>query len=374
MDNPNNKLITREEIVNILNYFQPIGDNGTNLEPRNLEYYQRAFVHESYYQAVQNNVINENIREDNTFISYIPEESNERLEYLGDSILKSTISRYLFDRYGETREGFLTKLKIKIEKCSMLHTFGVTLGFKNYLLISLQVENQSILDMYRGRSTVSFYEDSFEAFIGSIMMDFGEDGYIYADRFVRVLIENIVDFSELISVNENYKDILQRKFQFFKFSVPKYITLIESGPLYRKIFTRITCITEEQLEIFPDHIRERVESLNEQLLRDTKVTDPEVYKKLLQIRTGGGSAQHNDDWLSRVKKTLNSLFGRCKTSDEKDDLLFLQSKLDDIKQFNEKQNSDKKFVLNLGYGKKIIEAEQDCAKNCMEILEIPNDY
>jgi dsRNA-specific ribonuclease len=320
MDNPNNKLITREDVVNILNYFQPIGDNGTNLEPKNLEYYQRAFVHESYYQAIQNNIINNNINEENTYISYIPEESNERLEYLGDSILKSTISRYLFDRYGETREGFLTKLKIKIEKCSMLHTFGVTLGFKNHLLISLQVENQSILDMFRGRATVSFYEDSFEAFIGSIMMDFGEHGYIYADRFVRSLIENIVDFSELISVNQNYKDILQRNYQEKMKTVPKYITLTESGPLYRKIFTRITCITESQLDMYPEHIKENIEILNEKLLSDNKVSDPDVYKKILEIRL------------------------------------------------------DNKYVLNLGYGKKIIEAEQDCAKNCLEILEIPSDY
>lgn len=320
MDNPNNRLITREDIVNILNYFQPIGDNGTNLEPKNLEYYQRAFVHETYYQAIQNNMINGNISENNTYISYIPEESNERLEYLGDSILKTTISRYLFDRYGETREGFLTKLKIKIEKCSMLHTFGVTLGFKKFLLLSLQVENQSILDMYRGRSTISYYEDAFEAFIGSIMMDFGEMGYIYADRFVRSLIENIVDFSELISINENYKDILQRKMQSLKIGVPKYVTLHESGPIYRKIFTRMTCITDEQLWLFEDHVRDDIKDLNERLIKDAKTSNPEAYKTLLDI-------VFNDRW-----------------------------------------------VINVGFGKKVIEAEQACAKNCLEILQIPSDY
>jgi len=320
MDNPNNKLITKNDIITILNYFQPIGDNGTNLEPLNLEYYQRAFVHESYFQSIQNNLINENIHDHSTYISYIPEESNERLEYLGDSILKSTISRYLFDRYGETREGFLTKLKIKIEKCFMLHKFGLTLGFKQYLLLSLQVENQSILDMFRGRSTISFYEDAFEAFIGSIMLDFGEYGYIYADRFVRSLIENIVDFSELISVNDNNKDQLQRSFQSHKFPVPKYITLTESGPLYRKVFTRITCISSDQFDFYPPHIRDNIDTLNQTLLASSKISDPSVYQKLLDIR-------------------LNN-----------------------------------NYVLNVGFGKKIIEAEQDCAKNCMSILEIPSNF
>lgn len=235
MDNLNNRLITRQEVENILNYFENIGDNGVRLTINNLEHYQQAFVHESYYQSVQYHFTKgETVREDNTLFSYVPKESSERLEYLGDHILKAVMGRYLFERFGNEREGFLTKLKIKIEKCSMLHKIGVSLGFKKFLLLSLQVENQTILDLDRGRNTPSYFEDAYEAFIGSILLDFGEKGYLYADRFVRSVIENIIDFAELISKNDNFKDSVQRYFQSLKWKTPVYTSLNEEGPLYEK--------------------------------------------------------------------------------------------------------------------------------------------
>ena len=114
MDNSINKMITKNEVEDILNYFGNIGDNGSRLTINNLEHFQRAFVHESYYQSTQNAIVN-NIQLTNPFITYIPCESNERLEYLGDHILKAILGRYLFERFDGEREGFLTKLKIKIE-------------------------------------------------------------------------------------------------------------------------------------------------------------------------------------------------------------------------------------------------------------------
>ena len=137
MDNPNNCLITTKDVENILNYFENIGDNGQRLVINNLEHYQQAFIHESYYQAVQYFFTkNENIDDKSGLFYYVPKESSERLEYLGDHILKAVMGRYLFERFGNEREGFLTRLKIKIEKCSMLHKIGVTLGFKKFLLLS----------------------------------------------------------------------------------------------------------------------------------------------------------------------------------------------------------------------------------------------
>lgn len=320
MDNPNNKLITKTEVENILNYFEDIGDNGTRLEISNLENFQRAFVHESYYQAVQNAIINHQVQPDRTYISYIPAESNERLEYLGDHVLKITVSRYLVERFNEEREGFLTKLKIKIEKCSMLHKIGVTLGFREHLLLSLQVENQSILDLDRGRKTPSYYEDAFEAFLGSIMIEFGEKGYLYADRFVRSVIENIIDFAEIISHNENYKDSLQRKFQSVKWKTPVYTTLTEDGPLYRKVFTRMLIITGEQYDMLDTEIQKRVSKYTDSVMKQYKRTNPNAFEKI----------------FSFVK--------------------------------------DSGYVLGIGLGRRVVNSEQACAKQCMDILGLPQDY
>lgn len=319
MDNPNNKLITKEQVENILNYFGNIGDNNVFLHINNLEHFQRAFVHESYYQSVQNAIINDQVRNDKTYVSYIPVQSNERLEYLGDHILKGVMGRYLYERFGEEREGFLTRLKIKMEKCSMLHQFGVTLGFKRYLLLSLQVENQTILDIDRGRNVPSYYEDSFEAFIGSILLEFGEKGYIYADRFVRSVIENVIDFAEIISKNDNFKDSLQRFFQANKWKTPMYTTINEEGPLYRKVFTRMVVITMEQYITLDEKEKSVIKTYTEALISEYKCNQV-IYNKLVEVKNMNG------------------------------------------------------YVLGIGLGRKIVTSEQMCAKQCMDNLGLPQDY
>lgn len=278
MNNPNNRLITKEEVENILNYFGPIG--GLINEPliplkiNNLKHYQEAFIHESYYQAQQQNNF------EKIYINYFVKESNERKEYLGDHVLKTCLGRYLYERFDTEREGFLTKLKIKIEKCSMLHKFAVILGFKKYLLLSLQIENQTILDFDRGRNTPSYYEDSFESFLASIMEDFGVLGYIYADRFIRNIIENTIDFADLISNNDNFKDSLQRYFQSNKWKTPVYFTINEDGPLYRKIFTKLIYIDQEQFNQLDKLQQENIKKYTQECLNYYQTESINVYKEM----------------------------------------------------------------------------------------------
>jgi dsRNA-specific ribonuclease len=318
MDNPNNRLITKSEVENILNYFENIGENNTFLEINNLEHYREAFIHESYYQAVQHQMTSGETNSLENF--YLPKSSSERLEYLGDSILKAIMGRYLFDRFGNEREGFLTRLKIKIEKCSMLHKIGIVLGFKKYILLSLQVENQTILDTTRGRGTPSFYEDAFEAFIGSILVDFGEKGYLYADRFVRSVIENIIDFAELISKNDNFKDSLQRYFQSLKFKPPVYTSLQEDGPLYRKIFTRMLIISGKQLSEMNEIIQNDIRIYHTTILEEYRLKNPTIFSKLFEL---------------------------C-------------------------QNDN--YILGIGFGRKVTSAEQECAKTCLENLHLDLNF
>ena len=325
MDNPINKLITKDDIETILNYFGNIGDNDSKLEVNNLESFRVAFTHESYYQSVQNYLTTKNEHSDKSnkvYIDYIPKESSERLEYLGDHILKAVMGRYLYERFPNEREGFLTKLKIKIEKCSMLHKIGLILGFKKFMLLSLQVENQTILDSQRGRNTPSYYEDCFESFVGAILEEFGERGYIYADRFVRNVIENIIDFSELISKNDNFKDSLQRYYQSLKWKTPIYVDLIKEGPLYRIMFTRILLFSKEQMQQMDKLVQENIYEYNLALFEyyksDEKYID--IYNKLLEFKKNGN------------------------------------------------------YVLGLGIGRKVTASEQDCAKKCLENLNLSLNF
>jgi ribonuclease-3 len=289
MNNPNNVLITKVDVENILNYFGPIGGpiggQLQRLEINNLDYYQQAFIHESYHQSILQ--MKESIDNEPIYINYLSKESNERKEFLGDHVLKTCLGRYLYERFPTEREGFLTRLKIKIEKCSMLHQFALTLGFKKFLLLSLQIENQTLLDIDRGRATPAYFEDAFESFLGSIMEDFGEMGYIYAERFVRNIIENTIDFAELISKNDNFKDSLQRFFQSLKFKTPTYVTIDEDGPLYRKVFTRMLTITQQQYNMLDTLQQKNIQKYTNNCLEHYKKNSTTVYTNLFNTLNSG---------------------------------------------------------------------------------------
>lgn len=318
MDNPYNKLISKEKVEAILNSYGPIGDNNTKMVVNNLENYQKAFIHESYYMAVQNLLKGQD--EFKVYINYIPDESSERLEFLGDHILKAVMGRYLYERFDNEREGFLTRLKIRMEKTSMLHKLAEKMGFREYILLSTQVEKSGILGMWRGRNVLRNCENAFEAFIGSIMVDNGEAGYRYAERFVRKIIENEIDFSEMIACNDNYKDSLQRYFQSKKWKTPEYDGIEEDGPVYRRIFTRGLWIDETKLMEFNDKIQDKIKQLTEQVLEEYKTKKMEIYNDIFEKRVSG------------------------------------------------------KYLLGIGYGKKVVDAEQDCSKHCLQNISISLNY
>lgn len=319
MDNPINTLITQEDVENILNYFGGIGENNSKLHIKNLELYRVAFTNESYYQSLKKTISDP---PEQLYIDYLPSESNERLEFLGDHVLKCIIGKYLYKRFWNEREGFLTTLKIKLENGKMLHKIGDIMGFKKFILLSLQVENQTILNTCIGRNTPSFYEDVFEAFIGAIFEDFGIDGYYYAEKFVVNVLENVVDFSELNSTNDNYKDSLQRYFQTLKLKPPTYIQIIKekNTPVYRSTFTSIILITYQQFLLLEPVIQFKLKNYTENFL---------VY-------------------LNKINNNIDSEFKK---------MIVLKIK-------------EQSYVLGIGSGKKIIDSCQKTAQQCLLNLNL----
>lgn len=276
MDNQFNKRLTVEYVEKIINLYANLNDVKIN----DLELYQRAMTHESYYISVQNMIKGEAPEDTEIYIDYIPKESSERLEFLGDHILKAIMGSYLYERFPEEREGFLTRLKIKIEKSSMLHKFGLELGFKDYLLLSTQVELQSILGEDRGRQTPNYYENAFEAFIGAMMSDLG---YNITESFVRGIIEKVIDFSDLIVRNDNFKDSIQRYYQSMKWNTPTYKNISEEGPLYRRIFTRSIWIDKEHLQKLSDVQQLSIREYTKNVLDGFKVRNSSIFLKLMEI-------------------------------------------------------------------------------------------
>ena len=177
---------------------------------KNPAYYVKALTHRSY-----NEFSSFNLR------------SNERLEYLGDSVLSIIIAEYLFKFYPNEEEGFLTKSRSKMVNRMALASVAERIGLIDYLLV-----NNSFLSSSNGISTVT--SDALEALIGAIYLDAGiESARKFIEQFI---IKPFIEDNGLFE-DKNYKSQLLEYAQANKLENPFYKVIKEEGPNHAKIFT-----------------------------------------------------------------------------------------------------------------------------------------
>jgi ribonuclease-3 len=201
--------VTREDIQVML-----------KMKVKNITHYQRALVHKSIYKAVKR-YQGDNIQE------YLLQH-NERLEFLGDSVLSLIVANYLFHKYPDKDEGFLTRIKTKLVNGTQLAKLAKTINLGKYILMSNHVAN------IKGRDSQKILEDAFEAFLAAIFNDLGFDA---VNSFVLNIIDAL-DFNEIL-IEDNYKDILLRYAQHDKIkpSTPEYTLISTDGPPHNRTFT-----------------------------------------------------------------------------------------------------------------------------------------
>ena len=209
--------ISREEIQYILG----------GSRPKNLENYRRAFVHKSLSKHIKY-VLEQGLPVQNYLIEENQPASNERLEFLGDSILDYVVTKYLYTKFPGHDEGFLTRLKIKIVKGTHCVKFSKIIGLGKFILAGNVVKKD-----INGNYNDKLLEDVFEAFIAAIEMDLG---FKFANEFIVKLIEKYVNFDTLL-YDDNYKDILMRYAQSKRIELPFYKLIDETGPPHKKLFT-----------------------------------------------------------------------------------------------------------------------------------------
>jgi len=217
--NDNNTYITEEDLRKILSYGNISIET---IDKTILDTFQKAFIHKSYCLSTYNETdkkknekyygtIDVNLSE---FTECIPLQntSNEVIEWLGDGIIQSVSAIYLFDRFKTQNEGFLTKIRSKLVKTESLSKLALALGFDKHIIMSKHIDV-----LLNGRKNARILEDSFEAFIGSMMLHFGvtskKDGFDTCYKFIVSVIEKTIDITELIMTEDNYKDTLMKYFQ-----------------------------------------------------------------------------------------------------------------------------------------------------------------
>ncbi len=149
-------------------------------KPGNLELYEIAFIHRSA-----------------TFI--LPDGkkvNNERLEYLGDAVLDAILSDYLFEKFPEANEGFLTKIRSRIVNRDVLNQLALSMGFNKILISRI---NSSHL-------TKNLYGDAFEALIGSVFLDKGFKKT--KNVFIKNVLNKYLDLNQIVKTDTDYKSLV----------------------------------------------------------------------------------------------------------------------------------------------------------------------
>ena len=153
--------------------------------------------------------------------------SNERLEYLGDSILEFVSSKYLFQNFNELSEGEMTKVRAYSVCEDSLYKIAEKHDFSDFLYLGRSEKMSHSIKK-------ALIADSVEAVIAAIYLDGGLEP---AEKFI---LENIKEQIEFASKNvgmKDYKTVLQEELQKKGEVLIKYNLIKEEGPDHAKIFT-----------------------------------------------------------------------------------------------------------------------------------------
>jgi ribonuclease-3 len=187
---------------------------------KNLQLLDRALTHRSYVYAPENSSAGSPQDEDLA--------ANERLEFLGDSVLGMVTSQFLYENFPDKSEGDLTKLKATLVSEPALGRIALSISLGKYLNLSEEEDKSG------GRERVSIISDAYEAVIGAIYID---GGLASVKRVIRNQI--LKRCLELASDKDfyNYKGELLEYMQALGLGMPKYEVLVEEGPDHQKKFT-----------------------------------------------------------------------------------------------------------------------------------------
>lgn len=152
--------------------------NIVGFTPSNLQIFKQAFSHKSASDPRLHTVT-----------------SNERLEYLGDSLLSTIVAEYLFQKYPNSNEGFLTKMRSKIVKRKTLNRIADDMGID----VVLQDHNET-------RLSESMKGNALEALVGAIYLEKGFDKT--KDIVVKKILRRHLNIQELEDNDDNYKSQL----------------------------------------------------------------------------------------------------------------------------------------------------------------------
>lgn len=177
---------------------------------KNIELLNLAFVHRSLKNECGDQFYN-----------------NERLEFLGDSILGFVVSEYLYTKFSEQNEGYIAKVKSYVVSEEVLSKCAKSIGVEKVLILSKGEE------LSGGREKKALLADAMEALFGALYLDSGLDA---AKKFILSFMKDEIEMVKEERHNRDYKTLLQEYLQKIKHQFPRYKVVKNEGPDHDKTF------------------------------------------------------------------------------------------------------------------------------------------
>ena len=195
-----------------INKYPNILESTIKIKFKDKDLLENVFIHRSYLNEHRS--------------SSLP--SNERLEFLGDSVLSLITSVYLFKNYPNLKEGDYTEIKSAIVKMDSLAEAAKKIDLNNYLLLSKGEEKGA------GRTNNNILADCFEALIAAIFLDQNfEAAYLFVVNFLlKDKLDYLLKNNLYLSAKSKLQELIQGKYKM----TPLYKVLEENGPEHKRTF------------------------------------------------------------------------------------------------------------------------------------------
>ena len=155
---------------------------------------------------------------------------NERLEFLGDSVLSIVVSRHLYHTYPREGEGILTNMRKDVVCADALARYARSVGLGACLLLGRGEEASG------GRDKVNVLADAFEALLAAMYLDAAEDGMAVVTAFLLPLVQKDLSELERSGVDGDSKTMLQQLVQQTEGDALEYVLIRADGPDHKKTF------------------------------------------------------------------------------------------------------------------------------------------
>lgn len=358
--------------------------NKKHIKINSIQNIQKAFIHKSFWNV--NNIYDETDAYACMFLDKKKYGNYEQSELNGDKVIDLITLDYLIDKFPDKDEGFISDTKSRIVRKESLAVLGEKLNFKEYILFSSHIDRITKKDT--GRDNKRFLEDVFESFIGELYIDQNKDISIIKP-FLLGVYYTYIDIDYIIKNDINYKTLILKYFNSKKYGHPKYTDLYFIGPVTQREFISIILLdnsvfidncTAKNIENVKKKKKEILESFNNELLETIKSQPKQVTlnsTKFLNIRDFESDKNVSIDDIVKQLESINLK----ELNNEKNKFLNLLKM--DKSYINKDANKDTNetppeflneilkthVVLGLGRGTTIKMAEQDCSKDCLELLE-----